>query len=364
MRAVVLVGGAGTRLRPLTLTVPKQVLPIVEVPMIERVLDHLAAHGVEEAVLSLGYLHHAFTDLFPEGRAGSVKLTYAVEPEPLDTAGAVGFAARAAGIVDRFLVVNGDILTDLDITAMVEFHERRGAEATISLASVPDPSAFGLVPTEGDGRVLAFIEKPAVGQAHTDPGNHRVNAGSYVLESSVLDHIPEGRRVSIEREVFPLMAATGRLYGFASDDYWTDTGTPVQYLRAQLDLIARAGAVPPVPGAHAIADRVWGVSHWLDDGQVRGPALLGAGCHVEAGATVENSVIGAGSRVFPGARVSGSVLLPGAVIKAGAVVTDSIVGAGAVVGEGAELLGLSVVGPNVEVEAGERLDAARVPEGD
>lgn len=364
MRAVVLVGGAGTRLRPLTHTVPKQLLPIVEVPMIERVLGHLAEHGVEEAVLSLGYLHHAFTDLFPEGHAGRVKLTYAVEPEPLDTAGAVAFAARTAGIVDRFLVANGDILTDLDITAMMAFHEQNDAEGTIALAEVPDPSAFGLVPTDDEGKVLAFVEKPPPGQAHTHTGTSMVNAGTYVLEPSVLDHIPAGRRVSIEREVFPLLATGGRLYGFPSKDYWTDTGTPVQYLQAQLDLISRPEGGPPVAGAESLGDRVWAVGHPLVDGSVRGPTLLGAGAHVEAGATVEHSVIGAGARVFPGARVAGSVLLPGVVVKAGAVVTGSILGAGAVVGEGATLIGLTVIGPNVEVAAGERLDGARLPDGE
>ena len=208
MIAVVLVGGTGTRLRPLTLTVPKQVLPIVEVPMIERVLAYLETHGVEEAVLSLGYLHGAFQALFPDGRCGNVRLTYAVEPEPLDTAGAVGFAARHAGVSERFLVVNGDVLTDLDITAMVAFHEERGAEATISLTMVEDPSAFGLVPIDPDGKVLAFVEKPAPGTV----GASYINAGTYVLEPSVLDHIPEGQRISIERQVFPLLAAAGTVY--------------------------------------------------------------------------------------------------------------------------------------------------------
>jgi NDP-sugar pyrophosphorylase family protein len=364
VKAVVLVGGTGTRLRPLTLATPKQVLPIVEVPMIERVLGHLAEHGVEEAVLSLGYLHHAFTDLFPEGRAGPVKLTWAVEPEPLDTAGAVGFAARAAGIAERFLVVNGDVLTGLDVTAMVELHDRRQGEGTIALAEVSDPSAFGLVPIDGEGRVLAFVEKPPPGHAHAPGGSSLINAGTYVLEPSVLDHIPVGRRMSIEREVFPRLAAAGRLYGFPSKEYWTDTGTPAQYLQAHLDLISDPDGGPPVPGAHSVGDGVWVVSQAVVDGDVRGPTLLGSGAHVEAGATVERSVIGAGGRVWPGARVSGSVLLPGAVVRAGAVVTGSILGAGSVVGDGATLTGLTVIGPNVEVAPGERLDGVLLPDSE
>jgi len=357
VKVVVLVGGVGTRLRPLTLTVPKQVLPIVEVPMIERVLAYLEPHGIDEAVLSLGYLHGAFEALFPDGRAGGVRLTYAVEPEPLDTAGAVGFAARAAGIDERFLVVNGDILTDLDVTAMVAFHERRGARATISLARVPDPSAFGLVPIDERGQVAAFVEKPAPGAA----GPSLVNAGTYLLEASVLHHIPEGRRVSIEREVFPILAAAGSLYGFESPDYWTDTGTPRQYLEAQLDLVSGRRPGPPAPGARVGANGVWILGDADVAGGLQGPAVIGARACVAVGASVEGSVIGAGSKVHPGARVHDSVLLPGAVVGAGSVVSRSILGRGARVGDGAEVACVSVLGDGYEVEPGAHLDGARLP---
>jgi mannose-1-phosphate guanylyltransferase len=357
VKAVVLVGGTGTRLRPLTLTVPKQVLPIVEVPMIERVLAYLEPHGVDEAILSLGYLHGAFTALFPEGRAGDVRLTYAVEPEPLDTAGAVGFAARYAGVSERFLVVNGDVLTDLDITAMVAFHQERGAVATISLSRVADPSAFGLVPVDDSGKVLAFVEKPAPGAV----GPSLINAGTYVLEPSVLDHIPEGQRVSIERQVFPLLAATGSLYGYESPGYWTDTGTPLQYLQAQLDLVAGRRPGVPAPGATQRADGIWVVGD-ADMGEgVEAPALLGAGASVAADASVANAVIGAGCRIHPGARVVESVLLPGVEVGKGAVVRRSIVGRRAVVGEGAEVTELSVIGDGYHVEPGAHLEGARLP---
>lgn len=352
-----LVGGVGTRLRPLTLTAPKQVLPIVEIPMIERVLAYLEGHGVDQVVLSLGYLHDAFEALFPQGRAGGVALTYAVEPEPLDTAGAVGFAARAAGIDERFLVVNGDILTDLDVTAMVAFHEERGALATISLAQVPDPSAFGLVPIDERGRVAAFVEKPAAGMA----GPSLINAGTYVLEPAVLELIPQGRRVSIEREVFPALAESGSLYGFESAEYWTDTGTPAQYLQAQLDLVSGRRPGPPLAGASA-ADGVWRVGSAQVGGAVRGPALIGEGARIDAGALVEGSVIGAGSRIHRRARVRGSVLLPGAVVAEGAVVERSILGRGARAGAGAHVSGVSVVGDGYEVAAGARIEGARLPD--
>jgi NDP-sugar pyrophosphorylase family protein len=354
---VVLVGGTGTRLRPLTLTVPKQVLPVVEVPMIERVLAYLAGHGVDEAVLSLGYLPDAFVNLFPEGRCAGVRLVYAVEPEPLDTAGAVGFAARYAGIKERFLVVNGDILTDLDVTAMMEFHDKRGAEATISLTEVSDPSAFGLVPVDGDGRVAAFVEKPARGEA----GPSLINAGTYVLEPSVLDRIPDGRRTSIEREVFPGLAQSGSLYGFESPDYWTDTGTPLRYLQAQLDLVAGRRPGPPAPGARPGAGGVWTLGDATIDGDVQGPSVVGLGAHVASGASVQGSVVGAGTVVHPGARIFESVLLAGVVVAEGATVLRSIVGRGATVGRGAEVTNVSVLGAGYEVEPGTYLDAARMP---
>ncbi len=360
MKAVVLVGGTGTRLRPLTLTVPKQVLPIVEVPMIERVLAYLEGHGVDEAVLSLGYLHEAFEALFPDGRAGNVRLTYALEPEPLDTAGAVGFAARHAGISERFLVVNGDILTDLDVTAMVAFHVERGAQATISLASVADPSAFGLVPIDDDGKVESFVEKPAPGAA-LPAGPSWINAGTYVLEPSVLDHIPEGRRVSIEREVFPVLAAAGTVYGFASAAYWTDTGTPAQYLDAQLDLVSGRRPGPPAPGAQQCSAGVWTIGDADFGAEVKGPSLVGAGASVAVDASVEGSVVGAGCRIDAGARVVGSVLLAHAVVEKGAVIRRSVVGAGATVGAGAEVTGLSVLGAGYVVDAGSHLDGARLP---
>jgi len=357
VKAVVLVGGTGTRLRPLTLTAPKQALPIVEVPMIERVLAYLEPHGIDEAVLSLGYLHDAFEALFPEGRSGNVRLTYAVEPEPLDTAGAVGFAARFAGIAERFLVVNGDILTDLDVTAMVAFHEGRGAQATISLAKVADPSAFGLVPVDGEGKVVAFVEKPAPGAV----GPSLVNAGTYVVEPSVLDHIPEGRRVSIERQVFPVLATAGTLYGFDSADYWTDTGTPLQYLQAQLDLVSGRRPGLPAPGARPGANGVWTLGHADFSADARGPAVIGDGAWVAADASVEGSVIGAGCQIHPGARVLDSVLLPHAVVGKGAVVSRSILGRGSRVGGGAEVSATSVLGDGYVVEPGAHLVAARLP---
>lgn len=360
MRAVVLVGGQGTRLRPLTYTLPKQMLPVAEMPMIERVVRHLGAHGVEEAVLSLGYRPDPFFDTFPGDRCGGVRIVYAVEPEPLDTAGAIRFAAAAAGIEsETFVAVNGDVLTDVDVGGLVDFHRRSGAQATIHLIRVADPSAFGVVGTRPGGQVERFVEKPPPGE---EPDN-TVNAGTYVIEGAVLASIPPDRRVSIERETFPALAAAGTLYALASDCYWLDTGTPEKYLRAQLDLVSGVRPGPPTPDAVARADGVWTIGDPVIDGSVRAPALVGAAAFVQHGADVELSVVGSGARVHDGAVVRGSVLLPGAVVRAGARVEDSIVGGGSVVGEGARLSAMSVVGEGVEVAPGLELAGARIPGG-
>jgi mannose-1-phosphate guanylyltransferase len=327
--------------------------------MIERVLAHLAAHGVDEAVLSLGYRPDAFITAFPDGRCAGVKLTYAVEPEPLDTAGAIRFAALHAGIAERFLAVNGDVLTDLDVGALVAFHEDRGAEATIHLTHVEDPSRFGVVPTHDDGRVLRFVEKPAPGEAPT----HNINAGTYVLETSVLDRVPPGRRVSIERETFPALVEARTLYALADDSYWIDAGTPEMYLQAQLDLVAGSRPGPPAPGAVERHRGVWTLGAAVIDGHVQAPALIGDASFVEVGAEVEWAVVGAGARVHDGARVRGSVLLPGSVVRPGAVVQGSVVGGLAVVGERARVLGGSVVASRAAVAPEAELDGAKVEAG-
>jgi mannose-1-phosphate guanylyltransferase len=355
MKAVVLVGGEGTRLRPLTYTTPKQMLPVAEVTVIERVLDHLAAHGVTEAVLSLGYQPDAFLTAFPDDHAAGVALSYAVDPEPLDTAGAVGFSARAAEVDDTFVVVNGDVLTDQDLTALVEFHRGRGAEATIALTRVEDPSAFGVVAVDEQGRVQAFVEKPPPGTAPSD----LINAGAYILEPAVLDRIPEGRS-SIERLVFPAMVADEGLFAMPSPAYWIDVGTPATYLEAQLDLLDGARGTPPAPAARDSGGQVWTLGSSVVAGEVVGPCLVGDAAYVAEGATVERSVVGAGARIDRGAVVRDSVLLPGALVRGGASVEHSIVGERAVVGGGTRLSDLSVVGGNTTVDGGQQLVGARL----
>jgi NDP-sugar pyrophosphorylase family protein len=359
MKAVVLVGGEGTRLRPLTFTTPKPILPIVEVPLIERVVGHLSLAGVDEAVLSLGYRPDAFLEAFPDGTCAGIPIRYAVEPEPMDTAGAIAFALGVAGMPDEtFIAANGDVLTDADITALVKFHHEAGADATILLTPVDDPSAFGVVPTDERGRVTAFIEKPAPGTAPTN----LINAGVYVLEPSVLGLIPEGRRSSIERETFPQLVAKSRLFAFDSDAYWLDTGTPDNYLQAHYDLLSGRRPRPPAPGAVEVSPGYWQLGQAKVDGDVGAASLVGDGASVAEGATVRGSVVGRGSSVAAGALVADSVLLPGARVASNARVERSIVGEHAFLAEGVIVGNCSVIGGGVEVAAGSRLDGARVPD--
>lgn len=358
MKAVVLVGGEGTRLRPLTYTTPKQLLPVAEVPMVERVLAALARHGVDEAVLSLGYRPDAFLEAYPDGVAGGVRLSYAVEPEPLDTAGAIRFAAEHARIDETFVVVNGDVLTDLDVSALLAFHRERAAEATISLVAVDDPSRFGVVPTSADGRVLEFVEKPPRDKAPTNC----INAGTYVLEPEVVDRIPAGRRVSVERETFPSLATQGRLYALRSDRYWLDTGTPEAYLQANADIVAGRRGTPPAPGAREVADGVWAMPDAVLDGELHAATLVGAGARLEHGSVVCGSVVGAGARVAGSARIQDSVVLSRASVGVGAVVRGSIIGYGASVGRDCKIEPVTIIGDRAAVPDGSDLDGRVTPE--
>ncbi len=360
MKAVVLVGGEGTRLRPLTSTTPKPLLPIAGRPIVERQLVWLAAHGVDEVVLSLGYLPDAFVEHFPGDRFASMRITYAVETEPLGTAGAVRFAAETGGIDERFVVCNGDVLTTLDLSAFVQFHVDHSATASIHLARVEDPSALGVVPTYPDGEVKAFIEKPAPGTAPTN----WINAGTYVLEPEVLERIPPALATSIERETFPrLLEDRGRVYALGTDDYWLDVGTPEKYLEAHADVLTGRMGMPPTPDAREQAPGVWvqGEVDLADEASLEAPLLIGDGVAVAAGARVAGSALGPGAFIGPDAVVDRSVLLAGARLAHRALVRSSIVGIGASIEDGAEVLDFSIVGAGALVPANTTLTGDRVP---
>ena len=336
MKAVVLVGGEGTRLRPLTYGTPKPLLPIANQPFLERQLTWMGRHGIDEVVLSVGYLPDAFTKHFADDRFGDVALRYAVEEEPLGTAGAVRYAAEVAGIDERFVVCNGDVLTALDLGELIGFHDARGADATSHLVPVPDPSAFGVVPTYDDGEVLEFVEKPPPNEAPTN----WINAGTYVLEPSVLDRIPSTRTVSIERETFPsLLEQRGHLYALERDVYWLDIGTPHKYREAQADVVHGALGMPPVADAEELDPGIWVQPGAVIDASTRlvPPVLVGHDSAVGPGAYLAATSVGARCTVGYGARVEGSVLLDGAAIGRAAEVIDCILDEDAVVSEAAKV---------------------------
>ena len=344
--AVILVGGQGTRLRPLTDRTRKDMLPLVDRPLLAYTFEHLARHGVERGIISCGYLPDQIEAGFGTQHDG-MALEYAVEDEPLGTGGAIAFAGR--DLEGSFFALNGDSLREADLGELVAFHRSSGAKATILLTPVADPSRYGLVRTAADGRVETFLEKPRPEEIDTD----LINAGLYVLEPEALELVPPGRSVSIEREVFPRLAAEGSVFGIALPGYWLDVGTPESYLQAHRDVLERifqtdvgdalgadftlvdetadvhpgAKLVPPVyvgPGA-VVEDRA----------RLGSLAVLGSGARLAEGCVVENAVIGARTRVGPRASVVGS-----------------IVGADVQIGAGCELHNLAVVGPGAEV--GER----------
>jgi NDP-sugar pyrophosphorylase family protein len=344
----------------LTYTTPKPLLPIANEPFLERQLTWLGRHGIDEVVLSLGYLPDAFAAHFPADRFGDLTLRYAVEEEPLGTAGGIRFAAEAAGIDERFVVCNGDVLTTLDLTEMVDFHDARGGEATIHLCRAADPSAFGVVPTRPDGEVIAFVEKPPREKAPS----HWINAGTYVLEPSVLERIPPRLTVSIERETFPRMLdRRGRLLALQSDAYWIDIGTPGKYIDANTDVVDGKLGTPPARGAVEIAPGIWeqGEVSIATDALVEPPVLFGEGSTVAAGARVAHAVLGPGCEVGRAGQVQRSVLLTGARLDADAQAVDAVVGPNVLLEAGASARDHTVIGESATVTAGAKLSGARVP---
>ncbi len=334
MQALILAGGEGTRLRPLTSTVPKAVLPLAGRPFLTFMLDWLRRHGVADVVLSCGFLAGAVRRVLGESHE-DVPLRYVTEPEPLGTAGPVRLAADQGLLDERFLVCNGDILTDIDLGAELERHRRSGALATLALVGVEDSSGYGVVPTTAAGEVEAFLEK-------TDaPPTDRVNAGVYVLEREVAEGVAPGRAVSFEREVFPGLVGRG-LFGYPADGYWTDIGTPARYLDATWDLLAGAveSELPP---------------------RDESGSLIGEGC-VTSGARVgPQAVLGAQCSVGPGAWIDRAVLHDRVIVGADCILRESIVAEGAHIGVGARVEPGAVVGAAAEIPAGAVVEAgARV----
>jgi mannose-1-phosphate guanylyltransferase len=320
MQALILAGGEGTRLRPLTYTVPKPVLPLAGRPHLAYVIDWLRRHGVDDAIVSCGFLAQGMRDALATLEPG-VEIRYAEEPDARGTAGAIRFAEEM--LADRFLVLNGDVLCDLDLTALIEQHERTGARATIALYPVADPTGYGLVHRHDDGEITEFLEKPTREQIDTD----EINAGAYLLERSVLDEIPPDRTVSIEREVFPNLIGNG-LYGIRLEGYWIDIGTPDRFLEANWDILERRVSTVTAELLDMDGVMLGEGAEVSPEATIQGPALIGDAAMVAAGATVgPRAVLGESCEMGEGAAVRGSVLLDGCRVGDRAAVVDSILSA-------------------------------------
>ncbi len=320
-RAVVLVGGQGTRLQPLTYYVPKPMVPVLNRPFLEHTVAYLKQRGVNDVVLALSYLPQVIQDYFGDGNKSGVRMNYAVETDPLGTAGAVKNAAQY--LDNTFIVLNGDIFTELDIADMLEFHRRKQAKATISLTWVDNPSAFGVVETDADGRVQRFIEKPAPDTATTN----WINAGIYILEPEVMQHVPANSHYMFERGLFPLLLKLNEpVYGYPFKGYWLDMGTVEKYLRLNCDLLLGAVKNPLIqglgrdrvcyegdsiihPSAKVTGPAVIGARCEISEGvNIRGPVVIGADCHIGAGASLEGAVVWDGAKVGAGARLEQCVV--------------------------------------------------------
>lgn len=344
VEAVVLVGGKGTRLRPLTLSAPKPMLPTAGVPFLAHLLSRIRSAGVRRVVLGTSYLAETFAEHFGDGAALGLELEYVVEEEPLGTGGGIRNVAKHL-TSDDVLVFNGDVLAGTDLTAIVDTHRRTRADVTLHLRRVPDPRAFGSVPTDETGAVTAFLEKT------DNPPTDQINAGCYVFRRSVIDSIPEGRPVSVERETFPgLLAAGSRVSGHVDDSYWRDMGTPLDLVVGSADLvrgIAPSAALPGPTGEFLVLDG----AQVDPSAQLLGGSTIGRGARVGAGARVSGSMLFDGAVVGDGAVVENSVVGTGATVRAGAVITDAVIGDRAVIGEACELRGGIRIWPDVELPA-------------
>jgi mannose-1-phosphate guanylyltransferase len=352
MQAVILVGGEGTRLRPLTSRQPKPVITLVDRPFLVYMLEWLRGHGVDDVILSCGFEPTKVRAALGDGEQLGLKLRYVVEPEPRGTAGALKYAdEQVGGLDERFLMLNGDVLTDVDVTAQLAQHEATGAAATLGLVPVEDPSAYGLVLCDGANAVTGFLEKPAPSQLD-GIDRYYISAGIYVLErAAIIDRIPSGENVSIERAIWPALVGHG-LHGSHSDrSYWMDIGTPERYLQGTFDILegnVRTGVAERLGETYSAVGA--GVAN---DGRIVPPAVVGANVTIGAGAHVGAlAVLGDDVTVGANARVERSVVLDGVTIGEGATVTDCIVAPGATIGDGAVLRGGAVIGDDVRIGAG------------
>jgi NDP-sugar pyrophosphorylase family protein len=345
MKAILLAGGQGTRLRPLTLNTPKPVVPIFGRPFLHYQIDRiLQVPEIDEIVLSLNYQPERIEAVFGDGSSLGTRIRYIVEPTPLGTAGGIKFASQ--GMTDTVVVFNGDVLTEIDLAAVIAMHRARQATATIVLTPVQNPAAYGLVETDDDANILRFIEKPDPAQITTN----RINAGIYVLEPSTFDRIPDGVPWSIERKYFPSLVERGETFvSYLYEGYWIDIGTPDKYALVHRDILE--GRFHAVPFAEPSASRTAVAA----DARVGAGATIQAPCFIDAGVTIENgarvgprSVIGRGCRVGAGAVVEDSILWNDCVVGAQATLRGALLGSACRIGESATV-GATVLGDRTEL---------------
>ena len=359
MKAVILVGGQATRLLPLTCNTPKALIPVLNIPFLEHVIHHLSEHRIKDIILTQGHLARSIESYLGDGSQLGVKLNYVVEDAPLGTAGAVKNAERY--LDETFLALNGDIFTDLDITALIDFHQERKAKATIALTPVDDPTSYGLIETGTEGRITRFLEKPKRSQITTN----MINAGTYALEPEVLAQIPPQTKVSIEREVFPLLIEQGKpVYAYPSSAYWMDTGTPGKYLQLHQDLLNGESSQYASPGEMVIGEQ----SHIHPTAQIKGPVMIGsnctigrrvrltgpvvigAGCTILEDAVIEESIIWWNTRLGKQVNIRNSIIANNCCLNAENTIENSVLGDNVTVASGCKLEPNSKIWPGTNVE--------------
>ena len=339
IKALILAGGKGARLRPLALHIPKPIVPLANIPFLFFQIDRIKLAEITEIILSLSYQPRKITDIFGDGRQYGVIMRYTHEDLPLGTAGA--FKAAENLIDDTTIVLNGDILTDIDLREVLRFHREKKAEATIVTTRVMNPSGYGLVETGRDGRIIRFTEKPPEDEVIGDT----INAGIYILERSTLDRIPSGDAQSFERELFPAMAhESARIFAYPMQGFWQDVGSPRKYLEASFGVISGRVRLPRYPNKYC------GLNEWEKSRiTIDSHTMLDGKCVIKPGVTIENSVLGEGCRIEEGARIKDSVIWNGTRVLPGARIERSIIGRQCFIGEGAMLRPGTVLGDKSSV---------------
>ncbi len=346
MKAVILAGGEGTRLRPITFLNPKPMLPLVNRPFMENFVLWLKSHNVKDIIFSAGYLSEVFKNYFGNGSKLGVKITFAEEEKPLGTCGGVKNAEKYLGN-DSFLVFNGDILSSLNLTDMIAFHKRKKADVTISVTRTEDPSSYGLVPVDGEGRITKFIEKPEEDEIATD----LVNAGIYIMEPRVLKGVPEGENYSFERQLFPGLLEKGyKIFGYVFNSYWLDVGTPRKYLTANLDVLYKKMKFK-FPGREVMKGIYAGTgSEYSESNFVSGPVVIGDGTKIEKNAKIMPlTIIGNNCTILGGAEISESVIFNNCIIGKKCHIKRAIISNNVDIGDNVTVEEYSVIGDNSSI---------------